>query len=333
METESILIQNLCVLCACRCRYCLLSWDGKPVGITWERSVRFAERFKERVKEERPDLKVDFSFGYSMEHPDLRDALRTLKELGSPQAEYLQCDGMRMRDEKECKELMEMLSSEGIGQLNFTFYGLEKYHDGFAGRKGEFSNIFRMMKAASKEGLGVSAGIALTSESADQIDELIDILNKTADLSRIFLFIPHEEGRGESIANIRFTKEDEKKLSEEAFGLLNKGIFKTEAEWIRKGFSEETKRTLILSLRADNIEKYEGMDPFDIIKETEDLDDAYYGSFPFLAELAKKYGDSDGKRYFRQRDLFSHYRKLYAAEHGVSVYDVTDERQSGSRIY
>ena len=125
METESILIQNLCVLCACRCRYCLLSWDGKPVGITWERSVRFAERFKERVKEERPDLKVDFSFGYSMEHPDLRDALRTLKELGSPQAEYLQCDGMRMRDEKECKELMGMLSSEGIGQLNFTFYGLD----------------------------------------------------------------------------------------------------------------------------------------------------------------------------------------------------------------
>ena len=333
METESILIQNLCVPCACRCRYCLLSWDGKSVGITWERSVRFAERFKERVKEERPSLKVDFSFGYSMEHPDLRDALRTLKELGSPQAEYLQCDGMRMRDEKECKELMEMLSSEGIGQLNFTFYGLEKYHDGFAGRKGEFSNILRMMKAASEEGLGVSAGIALTSESADQIDELIDILNKTADLSRIFLFIPHEEGRGESIANIRFTKEDEKKLSEEAFGLLNKGIFKTEAEWIRDGFSEETKRTLILSLRADNIEKYEGMDPFDIIKETDDLDDAYYGSFPSLAELAKKYGDPDGKRYFRQRDLFSHYRKLYAAEHGVSVYDVTDERQSGSRRY
>ena len=333
METESILIQTLCVPCACRCRYCLLSWDGKTTGAAWERSVRFAERFKERLLEERPGLGFSFSFGYSMEHPDLKGALRVLKKIGSPQAEYLQCDGMRMRNEKECAELMELLSSEGAGRLNFTFYGLEQYHDAFAGRKGEFANILRMMKAASEEGLELSAGIALTSENANQVDRLIDILNKTAELSRIFLFIPHEEGRGASIADIRFTEEDEKKLSGESLALLSREIFKTEGEWIREGFPVETKRTLIISLREDNMERYESMDPLDIVKEIEALDEAYYGSFPSLAELAKTYGDPEGKRYYRQRDLFHHYRKLYAVEHSVSVYDVTDERQSGSRRY
>ncbi len=333
METESVLMQTLCVPCACRCRYCLLSWDGKTTGVAWERSVRFAEKFKERFLEERPGLGFSFSFGYSMEHPDLKGALRVLKKIGSPQAGFLQCDGMCMRNEKECGELMDMLSSEGAGQLNFTFYGLERYHDAFAGRKGEFANILRMMKAASEKGLELSSGIALTSENADQIDRLIDILNKTAELSRIFLFIPHEEGRGASIADIRFTEEDEKKLSGESLALLNREIFKTEGEWIREGFPVETKRTLIISLSEDNMERYESMDPLDIVKEIESLDEAYYGSFPSLEELAKAYGDPKGKRYYRQRDLFSCYRKVYAAEHGVSVYDVTDERQSGSRRY
>ena len=327
------MMQNLCVPCACRCRYCLLSWDGRTVGTDWERSVRFAERFKERLRKERPDLGFDFSFGYSMEHPDLKRALGVLRKLGSPQAGYLQCDGMRLRDEKECRELMTMLSSEGVKLLNFTFYGLEKYHDSFAGRRGEFSGILRMMKAASEKGLGVSAGIALTSESADQTDALIAMLKETAEPGRIFLFIPHEEGRGASIADIRFTEEDEKKLSEEAFSLLNRKVFKPEREWMEDGFEEEAKRTLIVSLRADNIERYEGMDPLDIIGEVEDLDDAYYESFPSPEELAEKYGDPCGKKYYRQRDLFHHYRKLYAEKHGVCVYDVTDERQSGSRRY
>ena len=43
-----------------------------------------------------------------------------------------------------------------------------------------------------------------------------------------------------------------------------------------------------------------------------------------LPELAEQYGDPSGSRFYRQRDLFHHYRRLYMAEYGVSVYDVTD---------
>ena len=75
------------------------------------------------------------------------------------------------------------------------------------------------------------------------------------------------------------------------------------------------------------------MDPFDLLREIEGLDEAYYAAYPSFSELAELYGDSDGTKLYRQRDLFYHYRKLYSADHSINVYDVTDERFSGSRRY
>ena len=80
MRTESVLLHNLCAPCACRCRYCLLSWDGRPVGVPWERGALFALRFRERISEERPDLRFNFSFGYAMESPAMRDTLRFIRQ-------------------------------------------------------------------------------------------------------------------------------------------------------------------------------------------------------------------------------------------------------------
>ena len=69
------------------------------------------------------------------------------------------------------------------------------------------------------------------------------------------------------------------------------------------------------------------------LRETEALDDAYYAAFLTFAELAERYGDPAGEKLYRVRDLFAHYRTLYAAEHGIRPYDVTDERFSGSRRF
>ncbi len=334
MKTDSVLLQNLFVPCACHCRYCLLSWDGKPVGVPWERSAVFAQRFKEWQLKNRPDLSFSFTFGYAMEHPDLKNALRFLRQIGSPQAEYLQCDGMRMRTETECGVLTEMLAAEGVKHLNFTFYGLPEYHDRFAGRKGDFDLILRMMQAANAAGLFVSAGIPLTAESAPQADDLIGLLREHAGCSAIKLSVPHEEGRGVLLQSVRFSEDDLENLSTDARSLLNRTLFRPEREWLAPhAFSEETRRMLILSLRPDTIDRYEAMSPVEIIAETEALDDAYYRAFPTLPELADRYGDPEGRQFYRQRDLFYHYRRLFAEEYHVSVYDVADERQSGSRRY
>lgn len=333
IRTESIQVMNLCVPCGCRCRYCLLSWDGRAVGTDWKRGTRYAELLRDWMAVRRPELRFSYSFGYSMEHPRLREALRRLRELGSPQAAFLQCDGMKLRDKAESGALAELLAAEGVKSLNFTMYGERAYHDRFAGRAGDFDNLLRLMAAAGAVGLERSCGIPLTRENLNQLPTLTERLLERNPGLRLFLFVPHEEGRGAALAPIRIREPDLAALPEETGGLLNRRLYRTEGEWLREGFAPETRRALLLSLRADNMDRYEAMEPQALIRALEDLDEAYYAAFPTPEELAARYGDPSGQRLYRQRDLFYHYRRLYARDFGLRVCDVTDERQSGSRRY
>ena len=327
------MIQSLCVPCHDRCRYCLLSWDGKTVGAAWERSVSLAERFIAEVKSESPEINCNFSFGYSMEHPNLKDALGTLRRLGSPMADFLQMDGMKMRNEAECIELMEMLKEEEVKQLNFTVYGLPGYHDRFAGRKGDYSLISRMMDAAAKRGISFTAGIPLTSENVADADELVLKL-RDAGCSGIRLFIPHEEGRGKNLDKVRVSRKKLFELPSETLSLLNGNIYKTESEWIKDpDAAKYEKRSILISLTEENIEEIEKRSAESVIEEIEGLDDAYYAAFPSFEKLAEMYGRTDSDDMYSIRDLYHRYRRLYAKEYKVNVYDVTDERFCGSRRY
>lgn len=331
MKTTSVLIHSLCVPCGNYCRYCLLSWNGKVEGADWDRSVDLAERFLNELREQQPEIKGGFSFGYSMEHPNLKGAVRTLRRLGGPTADFLQCDGMKMRNDTECIELMEMLHDEGIKQLNFSLYGLSDYHDRFAGRKGDFELNLRMMQAAKASQLPFTTGIPLTAENVHEVDDLVRILQDHGS-EKVFLTIPHEEGRGKLLRDVRLGTEGFLELSEETQKLLNRRLYRAEREWLRDSEPiHDTHRMVLIALRADNIDAYESRDVMSIIREIEELDENYYASFPGFQELAKLYGDPNSEKLFRIRDLYYHYRALYAQDHDIQVYDVTDERQSGSR--
>ncbi len=333
MQTTSIMVQSLCVPCCNRCRYCLLSWDGKTEGSEWERSVRFAGRFLGEIRKQRPEASSYFTFGYSMEHPDLASALRTLRSLGSPSAEFLQCDGMKMRTEAECGRLMEMLCREGVRQLGFTVYGPEEYHDRFAGRKGDFALLLRMMRAAGGAGLPFRIGIPLTEENRAGMEGLLEILRDCGS-EQISLFVPHEEGRGKALGKIRITRSGFLLLPPQIRGLLNTDIYRAEADWLKDAQPvRDSRRLILVSLRSGKTEEYETKDADTIVREIERLDEAYYAAFPDFPHLAERYGDFQGDRLYRIRDLAQHYRTLYAREHGLEIYDVTDERQSGSRRF
>ena len=86
-------------------------------------------------------------------------------------------------------------------------------------------------------------------------------------------------------------------------------------------------------MRQDNIEDYEKRSALDLLREIEALDDRYYGAFPSFGELAADYGDAAGEKLYGIRDLYHRYRRLYARDHSLELYDVTDERQSGSRRF
>ncbi|MGX8692593.1 MAG: radical SAM protein [Clostridia bacterium] len=329
VKTTSIMLQTLCVPCACRCRYCLLSWDGRTIGADWERSKACAAAFHAWLRENRPELRCHFSFGYSMEHPHLPEALDLLRSLGSVGAEFFQCDGLRIRGEAETVDFVRMLREHGVKHLNFTVYGTEAYHDRFAGRKGDYAWLLRLRAAAQEAGLETSVGVPLTRDNAEQLEALTDTLG----MDGTRLFIPHAEGRGALLEDKRLRLADYECLSERGKALMNRRVWRTEAEWIAAPPPEPTQRSLLLSLTPENIGRFEQGDFAAVLAEVEALDEVYYAPIPPLTELLRLYGDADGDAFFGARDLAARYQRRWLQEHGLHPYDVSDERWTGSRRF
>ena len=178
MKTVSVHVMDLSVPCANRCRYCLLSYDGRVNGVGLDRSMAYAQGFHDWLRENRPELNFLYGWGYSMEHPRLAEAIRFCRSLGCATGEFLQFDGMAMRTQAELRELLTMLRREGIRLIDLTFYGTEDYHDRFAARKGDYRLMMDTLAAANEVGLDVTISIALTRENSGQLNELLQALGQ-----------------------------------------------------------------------------------------------------------------------------------------------------------
>lgn len=333
MQTVSINVSNLCVPCENRCRYCLLSWDGKLRGVNYDRSLVYARRFYEWLKENRPDLSFAFYYGYSMDHPDLLNSIDFLKEIGSPGGKFLQFDGMKFRDDRQIHTLLTSLKDHGIELIDLTFYGTRDYHDRFAARQGDFDFMMRILKIANEIELPVNTGIALNHENAYQIGELLDQL-RFHSLNHVFCFVPHAEGRGETLEPVRFRQADFDALPDRVKEVFNRRKFRPEGEWVREGkFSKPEKRVLTVGLTAENVDFFENLGFSETIAHLEKLDEDYFATIPSLADLAQLYGDPLGDRFYSERDLYLKYQRRYIRENGLALPDMNDERFCFSRRY
>ncbi len=332
MKTVSINVMSLCIPCENRCRYCLLSYDGKLAGADFQRSQRYARRFYEWLQQHRPEVNFVFGFGHSMEHPYLLDAIKFCQSIGSPTGEFLQLDGMKFRTAPELTAFFSELKAGGIQQINLTFYGTEHYHDRFAARAGDYQYMMNMLRAANEIHLPVSVGVPLTQENAAQADDLLAQLQHQ--LERIYFFIPHCEGRGRNLQSIRFTLSDYAALSPQVKAHFNAERFRPEKDWVAAApLPAPQKRVLTLTLTQDNIQQFEDL-PFDAaIQLLEQLDDDYYAAVPDFNALLRLYGNSRGEKLYSQRDLYLTYQQRFIAEHHLTVYDVNDERQHFSRRF
>lgn len=333
VETVSVNVCNLCVPCCCRCRYCLLSWDGNIRGVDYDRSAAYAGRFYEWLKENRPDLGFAFYWGYSMEHPKLLETVDFLREIGSPGGKFLQFDGMKFRNDHEIRQLLRDLKARGTELIDLTFYGTEAYHDRFAARQGDFHYLMRILKAADEVGLSVNAGLALNHENARQAGELLNMLQMHR-LNHVFAFVPHGEGRGASLEPIRFRQEDYDVLHESVKAVFNRRKFRPEGEWVREGkFSTAQKRVLTVGLTPENVEFFENMDFADTIAYLEKLDEDYYSAIPALSELAEMYGNPGEERFYSERDLYLKFQRRYIRDQKLNLHDMNDELGCFSRRF
>lgn len=332
MKTVSINVMNLCVPCENRCRYCLLSYDGNVNGVDYTRSKDYAQRFYEWLRKNCPELSFLFGFGYSMEHPNLLDAIDFCQSTGSATGEFLQFDGMTFRTDEELEILLRQLKEHGIKLIDLTFYGTEEYHDRFAARRGDYRLMMHTLAMANRVGVDVTASIPITHENVDQIDDLTAQLNHYH-TQRIACFIPHGEGRGRLLEPVRFSAEDYCKLSEDVRRRINWNRFKTESDWLHSGFPVTENRVLTVTLRPDNVELFERLSFEETIAYLEKLDNDYYAAIPTVEELAEIYGDPNGNCYYSARDLYLNYQRRYIADHSIQVYDMNDERHCFSRRF
>ena len=332
MKTVSINVMNLCVPCENRCRYCLLSYDGKVSGVDYGRSEAYAKRFYQWLKANRPDLSFLFGFGYSMENPKLLEAIDFCQSIGSATGDFLQFDGMKFRTDGELEVLLRQLKERGIKLIDLTYYGTESYHDRFAARAGDYRLMINTLAKANEVGLDVTVSIPVTQENASQLDALITEL-KQYRTQRIACFIPHGEGRGHLLEPVRFSAADYANLSGDMRSRINRNRFKTESQWLHSGFPTLEKRVLTVTLTPENVDFFESLPFADTITYLEKLDDDYYAAIPTVEELAQIYGDPNGDRYYSARDLYLNYQRRYIADHKLRIYDINDERQCFSRRF
>ena len=332
MKTASIAVQTLCVPCHNRCRYCLLSWDGKLPGADYDRSASYARRFYDWIQENRPELSFQFYFGFSMEHPRLTDAIDFMGSIGSAGGQFLQLDGLAFRDEAGTRAYLSNAKAHGIRAINLTFYGTRDYHDRFAGRTGDFDYLMTILRTSLSLELEVSVGVPLTRENTDQAEELCLLLGNAGVSPRFF--VPHAEGRGVSLDPIRLRRQDLDALPESVRNRFNTRMYRTEAQWLHSdSLPLPERRMLTVSLTPENVEFFESL-PFDeTIRYLEGLDEAYYNALPPVPELMECYGNPDSEELYSFRDLFLHYGRQYFRDHPMELYDVTDERNCFSRRY
>lgn len=333
MKTGSIAVQSLCVPCANRCRYCLLSWDGKLRGADYDRSERYARRFYDWLRQNRPNVSFQFYFGYSMEHPHLLKAIDFMRSIGSVSGEFLQFDGMNFRSGSELDALLTDLKGHGIQAIDLTFYGLREYHDRFAARNGDFDFMMEILSRASRIGLQLMADVPLNQENVQQADMLIDQLERFP-LKRISLFVPHAEGRGASLDRVRLTLSDYEQLSDRAKKFFDRRRFRTEREWIvENALPWYENRFIGISLTPENIDALENQSFEETIASIEALDDSYHAALPDLDQLAQCCGDPESNALYNSRDLIQRWQRRYIAENQLDLYDIHDERQHFIRRY
>ena len=330
MKTTSLLIANYCVPCHSFCRYCLLASCGKATGVDYKAGEALGGRIIREMKAARPDLNCSYYIGYCMDTPDLPEFLRFSREYQGAAAKFLQMNGFAFRSDQELAELMRNIREAGVELIDLTFYGTEEYHDRFAGRKGDFRFLLRMLDQACKAGLDVRASVPMIRENLSQIPELYEILNAYP-LRQCACFLPHSKGRGRSLPEQRITKQEFEQLPERIRNSFSRTKHRTETEWLTSDeISEPAERGLTLVLTPENFEKYSRMSAAEILKELEEMDDRYLNEMPSVRELARMYGNPENQQLFRIRDLALIWQQRYIAETGSRIYDMHDETHSFS---
>lgn len=323
MKTVTLGVANYCVPCAAHCKYCLLSSCEKASGVAFDRGQRLAERL---IRESAgTGIGISYYIGYCMDTPHLRAYLDFCRTYGMASAKFLQMNGFHFMQQTEIESLMRMTADMGVETMDFTVYGGREYHNRFAGRAGDHESLESMARAAAASGIKVQVSVPVIQDSLSQLDSVLDTAGEWGAEKTLF-FLPHSKGRGWNFRDKRITEADFEALSPAVKAHFQKSPVRTEAEWIRaQEFPDPKERVLTLVLNKEEADKLERMSFEEILSFLEDMNDTNRALMPDSAALSRLYGDPEGKKMYRLRDLILLWRQMYVRDHQGSIRDMQDE--------
>ncbi|MBN1355655.1 radical SAM protein [bacterium] len=189
--------------CTNRCQHCWAEGDPCHARMTPER-VGF-------ILDKLADLKslgMDSSFIFYDEptyHPQFLDFMEKASGLGLIGEQFfLATNGSILAQASD--DTWTRLGDTGCACLQLTFYGLEKTHDVFAGRKGAFRDIVRTIHRATEHGLEWYAGVILHPDNVRELPVTLDTVRSydPEGRARVGWFPFLWQGRGREAKRIRF---------------------------------------------------------------------------------------------------------------------------------
>jgi hypothetical protein len=335
IEIEGIHVHAQTAPCANHCRYCHLS-HRKPANITFGRFGSVLRRFME-WKEERglADFKIGFWLGRSQNYD-----IQTLKgvmdlwECQKGRLDLMMMGGLYWRPDDEMETWLRQRRDVGVKSVLASFTGHGRFHDNWAGRRGDFDFQMRALAAAADLGMELHERLFLTNSTIPLLDELIEGLEALPGRARARYAHPFFYwGRAKRLEHERVTRETLDALPEHIKGLyqsdespthLNWKSWRSEGQWIDLVDTEEDapeKVTLNLKLTEENIDRVESMSCDEIMAGLKGRTAAAYAVIPSRAELAKRYGDPSNTRiYMFKCDMETKWLDLHLAKNSV-VFD------------
>jgi hypothetical protein len=323
-------IENMKATCSCMCKHCFYCTEKRATGVKYSIGEELTQRFdKWRKNNGMHDFDLCYTVGHSFDYPELIDNLNFNKSIGSLSSQYLFINGIREYNNIQINDFLDRVYTAGVRYVNFTFLGMQQYHDRFANRENDFNYLMLLLEKVKNTGFSINTGIVLLEDNIEQIEQLLDIVKKYE--TNIYTFLVDYRGRGIDLENIRLTRNGINKMPEKVKAYFNAKKYKTESEWIAKDQWEPfNNRRFRLALRQDNIETIMNMSCDEIINHLKSIDENYYNAIPSMTVLAKRYGEKGSDTLYSERDLRWKWEKCYLKENKIDVEDIVDERLSGS---
>jgi hypothetical protein len=258
------------------------------------------------------------------------NTLKGVMELGFRPGMHLDLillGGLYWRPDDEMSAWLKERQDIGIRVVVGSFAGYGKFHDAWAGRRGDFDFQMRTLATAADLGMEQHQRLFLTNSTIPLLDGLIERLDALSGQVEDRCVYPlFYCGRARRMEDERITRETLDTLPEKIRRLYRSDWenWRSEEEWVesvRREDEASEEVTLSLELTEENIDRVESMSCDDIVAELEEKTHQAYAAIPSRAELCEKYGDPSNTRiYMFRNDIERKWLDLHLAKKPV-IFD------------